>query len=342
MSSGVQKEDFLKILNKARDCLLEIKGDLKKIKSGEEFEAILYGIISDICASMKIRGAIRTGKQTFPDIIVRPYGIEAKSTISDSWVSTGNSIVETTRVSGLKEIYMFFLRQGKSTPTDIIFKPYAECLSDIVVTHSPRYKINMGLSHGESIFDKMGIDYATFRQSESIDLAKEYYRSILKEGEELWWLDQKDDIGITPIIKNLADLDKKSRDFFKIETMVFFPEIFSVCNRKYIKASLYLLQKYQATCSSFRDLFSAGGQKTIKVGSKSVKISKIYHNLFLVAKKIKDLLNSMDIAELSRIWNVKLPKKQKVEEAWLKQLNRHSTLKHPKASAIYKEGLRAL
>lgn len=340
MTTGIKKEEFIKILNGTRDCLLSIKGGLKQIKSGLEFEALLCDVMKEVCAGMNIRGVIRTEKQSFPDIVIRPYGVEAKTTISDSWVSTGNSIVETTRVTGLKEIYVFFLKQGKKAPSDIRFKPYEECLSDIVVTHSPRYKINMELNSGETIFEKMGIDYDTFNTSDSIQLTKEYYRSALKEGEELWWIDQQDDVGITPIIKNFGDLDREIQELFKIESMVYFPKIFSTYNRKYIKPALHLLQKYQVTCSSLRDLFSAGGQKTITVKSKNIEIPKIYYNLFLNAKKIRALLNDADGAEMSRIWNIRFPKKQKVEELWLTLLDKYSALKQVKASVVYKEGLR--
>jgi len=340
MSKGISKQVFIAILEEGKKRLLSIKGGLKKIKSGDEFEALLFSVIKEICAERKIWDVRRTGKQTFPDILVWPFGIEAKTTISDTWVSTGNSIVETTRVPDLKEIFIFFLKQGKKTPTDIRFKPYEECLSDIVVTHSPRYKINMELGSQATIFKKMGVTYETFNQSDNIKLAKEYYRSILKEGEELWWIDQQDDVGVTPIIKNFGNLEKKDQEAFKIESMILFPEIFAASNRKYIKVALHLLQKYQSTCSSLRDLFSAGGQKTIKVGPKKIKIPKVYYNLYLNADKIKGKLSDVDKEEVYRVWNLRLYSKKNIERDWLKLLDRFSDLKCPKASEVYKAGLR--
>ena len=339
MSEGISKQVFIEILEEAKSRLLSIKG-LKKIKSGDEFEALLFSVIKEICAERKIRDVRRTGKQTFPDIVIWPFGVEAKTTVSDTWISTGNSIVETTRVPDLKEIFIFFLKQGKKTPTDIRFKSYEECLSDIVVTHSPRYKLDMNLEKNKNIFKKMGIDYETFSQSDSIKLAKEYYRRILRKGEELWWIDQQYDVGVTPIIKNFGDLEKKTQEAFKIEAIVLFPEIFSASNQKYVKASFYLLRKYQSTCSSFRDLFSAGGQETIKVGSRKTKIPKIHYNLYLNATKIKEQLSEADKDEVYRIWNLKLSSKSDIEKDWLKLLDKLSDLKHPKASEIYKAGLR--
>jgi len=246
----ISEKIFIEILEEAKACLL--KAGLKTIKSGEEFETILYGVIADICAMKGIRDVARTGKHAFPDIYIWPFGIEVKCTIGDSWVTTGNSIVETTKKEGLKRIYIFFYKQGKKTKSDIMFRSYEECLSDIVVTHSPRYKINMELTEKDSIFRKIGIPYAKFCQKDTIKIAKDYYKSILKKGEELWWIEA----GVTPIIKNVSDLDEDLLERFKVEVMVRFPEVFSSSNRKYIKPALYLLQEYQATCSSLRDLFT--------------------------------------------------------------------------------------
>jgi len=339
MSGGIQENTLLEILTEARKWLLLIK---KPIVSGEEFETMLFSTIKDICAQRKIRDVRRSGKQTFPDIIIWPFGVEAKSTISDSWVSTGNSIVETTKVPGLKKIYMFFRKQEKSGVSDMRFKPYEECLSDIVVTHSPRYRINMDLKPSDSIFKKMGIDYEAFCKSDNIKLAKDYYRKTLKKGEELWWIDQNEDIGITPVIKNYSDLDTAEQKRFKIEVRVYFPEIFAASTRKYVKVALYLLQNYQATCSSMRDLFSAGGQEIVELQNrKKEKVSKVLYHLYNDCKEIRKFLNEADKNMLAKMWDVKIGKNANVEEVWLRLIDKQYGGR-PKASDIYKAGLEIL
>ncbi len=339
MSNGIQEKTLIEIMTEARKWLLLIK---KPIVSGEEFEAMLYNTIKEICAQRKIRDVRRAGKQTFPDIIVWPFGIEAKSTISDSWVSTGNSIVETTKVPGLRKIYMFFRKQGKAGASDIRFKPYEECLSDIVVTHSPRYRINMDLGPDNSIFKKMGVDYETFCKSDNIKLAKDYYRSTLKKGEELWWIDQNEDAGITPVIKNYSDLDNSEQKKFKIETRVYFPEVFATSTRKYVKVALHLLQNYQATCSSMRDLFSAGGQEAIKLqNGKREKVSKVLYHLYSDAKDIKMFLDKVDKDILAKMWSTKIGRNADVEKIWLRLIDKQSG-GDLKASNIYKAGLEIL
>ena len=55
--------------------------------------------------------------QRFPDIVAnRYYGIEVKSTKEDHWTSTGSSIVETTRIENIDDIYMLFGKLGGKIP----------------------------------------------------------------------------------------------------------------------------------------------------------------------------------------------------------------------------------
>jgi hypothetical protein len=339
MSSGIQEKTLIEILEEAKKWLLLIK---KPIVSGEEFETMLFHTLKEICAQRKIRDIRRSGKQTFPDVIIWPFGIEAKSTISDSWISTGNSIVETTKVPGLKKIYMFFRKQGKAGSSDIRFKLYEECLSDIVVTHSPRYKINMDLEPKNNIFKKMGIDYDTFSKADNIKLAKEYYRKTLKNGEELWWIDQNEDAGIVPVIKNYSDLGSSDQKRFKIEARVYFPEVFSASTRKYVKVATHLLRDYQATCSSLRDLFGAGGQEIVKLrNGKQEKVPKVLYHLYNDAKDIRKFLRSADKDVLAKMWGIKITKSTDVEESWLRLIDRQYG-EAPKASEIYKAGLEIL
>src|SRR5699024_11116667 len=82
--------------------------------------------------------------QRFPDIVAMGYfGVEVKTTKSDNWISTGSSIIESTRVDGVEKIYLLFGKLSRNV--EFRSRPYEDCLSDIVVTHSPRYKIDMEL-----------------------------------------------------------------------------------------------------------------------------------------------------------------------------------------------------
>src|SRR5699024_26714 len=103
-------------------------------------------------------------------------------------------------------------------------------LSDIVVTHSPRYKINMELDDGETIFDKLEVGYDELRNSEnSIGIVKDYYRRYLKEGEKLWWIDSEplEEQSVTPYVKLWNTLERAEKKELQIKGFCWFPEIFS-------------------------------------------------------------------------------------------------------------------
>jgi len=325
INQKINEDFFLSVLAEAKKRLL--LRDLSKIKSGDDFEAVFYEVIKPICLEKGLKEGdkedfYRTGKQTFPDIIIGSFGIEVKFTSGDTWISTGNSITETTRVDDLKKIYMFFCKQGKEKKADAIYKPYEECLSEIVVTHNPRYRINMELKSGESIFDKIGIDYESFCNADPIKEAKEYYRKHLKSGEELWWIDNES----IPIIKNFGDLDDAVQLEFKCMVMILYSEIFSGSHRKYLKPAIHLLQHYQAICSSFRDLFSAAGRVEITLTSgKIVKAPRVLSHLYNNSKLISKMLPGLKINE----------------KEWLSAIDKQNEFKEVNASEIYTSGLRA-
>jgi hypothetical protein len=107
-------------------------------------------------------------------------GVEVKTTKQNHWTTTGNSVLESTRVDGIERIFMLF---GKMVnPVEFKCRPYEDCLSDVVVTHSPRYLINMNLQAGQTIFDKLDIPYDTLRNNPNpLKPITDYYRQFLKK-----------------------------------------------------------------------------------------------------------------------------------------------------------------
>ena len=135
---------------------------------------------------------IKVSGQKFPDIVAgKYYGVEVKSSKDVNWTTLGGSINESTRVEDVERIFLTF---GKLvSPIEFISRPYEECLSEVLVTHYPRYKIDMKLKSGETIFDKMEIGYDELRQMENpVRKVIQYYKSHLKKGERLWWFDDND------------------------------------------------------------------------------------------------------------------------------------------------------
>ena len=215
---------------------------------------------------------------SFPDIIAdNYYGIEVKSTIANHWTSIGSSIVESTRKDLVENIYMLFGKLG-GKPPEFKCRPYSAVLSEIAVTHSPRYLINMELQDGETIFDKMHTTYNDFRTSDdNIAIVREYYKQkAVRDGKQEmpWWI-SKEDIE-KPIGFNLRlwkTIDTGERKLLTAYCLILFPEIWSIGannKTKYNQASLWLCSFRQVIHPNVRDIFTAGG-KIISVNGFALK-----------------------------------------------------------------------
>jgi hypothetical protein len=308
----INKEDisevsFVSLLEKTKDFIhLEFsKNGLPKAISGVGFETIVYNEMVKASTNTNFHGYIeQTGVQTFPDIIARKlYGVEVKMTVGDKWVSTGNSVLETTRKESVETIYMFFGKFGKTFEAK--YRKYQDCLCEVSVTHSPRYKIDMELADGSSIFDKIGVPYDIFRKEEnSIKRLKEYYRKQLKSGEELWWIDATaEESSVSPIIQSFRLLDDSIKERYLNECMILFPEIFGNSTTKFERATAYLITNYNAISSNLRDNFTAGGREIITIDGQDKSISQIIYRLFLRAKNIEKTIKKIPTDKLSYYWN---------------------------------------
>ena len=322
--------------------LLRESNKLPKNVTFAYFENLVYEKMSESAKGTRFRGLVeKMGKHAFPDIVANKYfGVEVKMTEKDHWFSTGNSILESSRVEDIKRIYIMFGKFGGKL--DIRYRLYQECLPEISVTHSPRYRINMDLPSGESIFDKIGIDYDVLRKDpNSIQKIKNYYRSLLKEGEELWWIDQDgDDKAVSPIIKPFRSLNDKEKENFIVEAMILFPEMFGNSSTKFERAAAYLIAEYSAVSASLRDWFTAGGQVELQVKGKNVLVPQIAESLRSHAATIKKRIEEINPETLAYYWRVKKVDKGKLSQ-WLKLVNKQFNLIESKVSAsdIFGAGL---
>lgn len=293
--------------------------------NGVAFEGVVYNKMVEASENTDFYGSVeQTGLLTFPDIVARKlYGVEVKMTVSDKWISTGNSVLETTRIETVETIYMFFGKFGRNF--EARYRKYQDCLYDVGVTHSPRYKINMDLPEGESIFDKIGVPYNVFRKEASpIKRLKEYYRGQLREGEELWWIDPAtEENTVSPVIRSLRLLDKDVRDRFLIECMILFPEIFgNDRNTKFERAAAYLITDYNAICSYLRDYFTSGGKKSLIIEGNTVRVPKILFHLYNRSRQITEVIEQMPSSLLTYYWN--RPSQENRLNTWLALVNVYS------------------
>ena len=201
--------------------------------------------------------------QRFPDIIAAKfYGVEVKSTTANHWTSTGSSILESTRIDGIERIYMTFGKLGD--PIEFISKPYERCLSGIAVTHMPRYLIDMNLSQGETIFDKMGVPYEELRKMKNpVAPVVRYYKGQLKPGESLWWTGDPAEEVVQPTIRLWNKLSSAEKQKYTIYGCVNFPEVFA---GNYDRYALWLTSQ-GIVDPHIRDQFSAGGQEEMMLPS---------------------------------------------------------------------------
>ena len=259
---------FADFMHKTEKCFNERSRSnpkLYKSCSATELEKITEQILKDVCPSTPFRpNDIKlVAGHTFPDIMTTEmYGVEVKSTNKDKWTSVGSSIVESTRSEFVERIYMLFGSLG-SNPPAFRCKPYQECLSNIAVTHSPRYLIDMDLSQKDNIFSKMQTDYDSFRimdENDKISRVRDYYiQKARKEHktEMPWWMGESTSVNLS--IYNDVSLEIK-RDL-GVRSYILFPSLFaSDTSHAYKCVALWLCNRYSLLCYNMRDLFSAGGK----------------------------------------------------------------------------------
>lgn len=276
--------------------------------NGTEMEQIALKALKDVAPqtsfspdSIELVSGLR-----FPDIqAAGHFGVEVKSTKSDSWTSTGSSIVESTRLPDVSRIYMLFAKLGGAT-LEFRCRPYEQCLSNIAVTHAPRYLIDMNLAENgeENIFEKMRVDYDTFRQlgeKEKISSVRKYYmhENHAKGKYEMpWWMGDSDsDMSSSIMIRFFTDLTTCEKLNIRARMFILFPELFSSRQDKYKRAALWMCSRYSVICSNLRDTFSAGG-KVEEIGGVKFKhkMPQVLNNLYQYRKLIRNILNNPDEA----------------------------------------------
>lgn len=301
------KQDFENLL---QNTLLKLEHAAKNkphyiaTLGGRNLEPYIYEIMTQEALSTPFEHSIELiGGQRFPDIIAKKYyGIEVKTTTQNHWKTTGNSVFENTRVNDVERIFMLFAKLAD--PIEFRCRPYEEVLSEVVVTHSPRYLIDMNLPSGHTIFDKINLSYDQLRKSNNpIDPIKSYYKTKLKEGEELWWMDNEKPNNI--ILRMWGNLTPSEKDLIKTKAMIFFPELFSNNNDKFGRLAMWLVQYESIVCHNVRDQFTAGGTKQISFDNIDYgDLPQIYSKLTEQLRHIHKLIASTPSNELTHYWNI--------------------------------------
>lgn len=313
------KSEFENLLMKTIEYLnkyLSINQAIIKDISGSRFEPLIFKTLEEVSKGTIFENEIKLiAGQKFPDIVIgETYGLEIKTTTKNHWKTTGNSVMESSRISTVKDIYIFFAKLA--SPVEFKFSKYEDVLSEVVVTHSPRYLIDMNLDSSKSIFSKIGIPYESLRlQSNPIKAIVNYYKSKVKSGEELWWMDDNSQGALT--IRFYSNLSLKEKNELKIIFLALFPEILSNRNNKYNRSAFWLLKNRNIVCSNFRDIYSSGGKENIVFdGNEYIRSPKIIVHVLKEIEKIISFIIATDSSELADCWGIKTSQNTKITD-WL-------------------------
>lgn len=302
-------EEFEEICNRACQLMNEKASREPEYyldKGGKKLEKEVKVALDNAAIGTNFEGTIKIiSGQRFPDIVAaKYYGVEVKSTKEDRWTLIGGSVAEGTRVEGVEHIFILFGKLHK--PVEFKTRRYEECLCDIAVTHSPRYKIDMNLSEGNTIFDKMGIAYDDMRKLKNpIQPVVEYFRTNLKPGESLWWVNGEDvnSKAVPAKIRMWNTLPKREQEELLAQGFALFPEIFSNSRNKYERFTFWLVANHGVISSSMRDPFSAGGRIDLDInGIHYENLPQKYSNLFSCKDKVEDTILKMGEDVLSVTW----------------------------------------
>ncbi len=297
--------DVTQFLASAGDLILrEVSSDFLKGLDGMGVQALVLEYCQRLNAEYNFGFEIReTKKQGFPDLVINKVGVEIKSTVKDHWVTTGNSISESQRDNEVEQILFFFVKLG-GQPRFLV-RRYEDCLKNVIVTHNPRYSVDMQLPAGKSVFHSMGISYDDFRRmSNPMIEVRRLYRESLNPGETLWWIDNENS-GEPQIIKNFNNLGSDEKKSFFTLAMSLCPEIFGTSSSKYERLPGLLLAEFRAVSSNVRDKFSAGGQATLDLGHEgSFEVRAIDSRLYSNARQIADYLQEAPEDTLREYWRL--------------------------------------
>ena len=299
-------------------------------RSALDFEEDVYHVFCEAARNSDFDKTIHLiSGHKFPDLVINGfYGVEVKTSRQNNWKSTGNSVLESTRIEDVERIYLFFARLAE--PIEFMFRPYQDCLYDVAVTHSPRYLIDMNVEKGDSIFDKIGLSYDELRLSENpIKPIVSYYRDIAKPGEETWWMDvsESPDHIIKPTVTLWSNLTKEEQERLRIKAFARFPEVFGKSTRKkYQRVASWLAARHGIVDSALRDKFSAGGKVDLEVGGRLYnQLPKVFFYLNNYARQIIEAVKEIPLDEIQFYWGLACDPdpEQKIIE-WTKMVLQYS------------------
>lgn len=230
------------------------------------FESLVSSLLTDLVKEISpivgnIDYKVHFGHH-FPDIDIiinsEKYGLELKSRNQLNWTTNGNSVFESITNEGYTDIYLLFGALDKNNKSYCVkYAPYWRVLSDIKVTHSPRFFINMDLEENNGVFTSQQ-EYNSLRSLNKEEKNKFISNKLrTKNSEPQWYLPEE--TNIEPLL--FTSLPTKEKERVISELFILFAEdLLRKPNADYKQATVYMISEYYYYNPSFRDIFSAGGQ----------------------------------------------------------------------------------
>jgi hypothetical protein len=288
------------------------------------FENRVREVIRDLLKKFKIPVDFSPHPFGFPDIVLGEFGVEVKFTINDTWRSVANSVFESFRHKDVKHIYVVF---GKMAGEPAVrWGRYEECVMHVRTSHVPRFEVDIDAK--ESLFKKFGISYDDFSklpEEGRMNYVREYARKRLKNGERLWWLEEKTDEGhsLPMQVKLFQNLSPEEKLKMRGEASLLCPQIVgSSRNRtKYIDPVMYLLTYHGILAT--RDAFSAGSAAGPVRGGNYVQkaLQRVETQMIEAAKYLEEAL-------FIEYWGRNVPPAIRIKE-WLKMADAYAKVADP-------------
>lgn len=103
-----------------------------------------------------------------------------------------------------------------------------------------------------------------------------------------------------------SSLDAEARDLFVAQAFVYFPEVLGTSTQKYQRFAEWLASRHGILCTNVRDVFGAGGKKTVKVSGVTLcDAPKVITTLFNNASNVRSILASVSDHDLAGYFEVK-------------------------------------
>lgn len=328
------QEQFEALLNAVVEQLTK-EAAKKPFDTSKNFENRARTVLKELG---KIAVDLDPDAQAFPDIVIGQFGIEVKFTEKDTWRSVANSVFESKREQSVKHIYIIFGKMGGKP--EVKWGKYENCVMHVRTSHMPRFEVE--INTGRSLFIQMGVSYDEFRRSpieERMKHIRKYARGRLKEGEHLWWLEDKpeSDHSLELNVRFFKNLKEPEKRKLRAEAAILCPQVVSrgtggAGKTKYDDAITYLITRHGVI--STRDSFSAGsamGKNSSKGGNQVMKgLQDIAPEMLAAAKYLEDDL-------FVEYWKASCKPEKRIRE-WLRRADGYAKDWIPSKSLFQKTG----